>query len=520
VIVLANITDNLNLDLLLPEFVVIGAGLAAIITELLLPPGRRAVATAATCLVGLAIAFLLLIFMPLEGVAMQVTDARDGTQLTGWSSDPFSVFCRALTAGGGMLLVLMSMGYTRRMDKGHGEFYALLMFALSGVMLVSGVSDLLTLFVCLELVTISAYILAAFKRNDLKSTEAGLKYLVIGAVSTALLLLGIAFTYGAIGSLSFEVLSRAVATDGATDALLIAGLGLIFVGLFFKIGGVPFHVWIPDVYEGAPTPVTAFLATASKGAGLILMLRLMQAAVMPALAANPETFTSWVPLLGAAAIVTLLFGTLGALPQRSIKRMLAYSSIGHAGYLLMGFAAIAQGDGDGATPLSAATPASSAILFYLMAYIVTSVTAFTVVVLVGSVMGTHESRAYHGLWKRSPFLALAMALSLLSLAGVPPLSGFFGKFLLLNAAVDKGLYTLAIVGAIGVVISLYFYLVWIKDMYFTAPEDEDEMQPIGIPPSAKTVLWIGIVGMLVMGVFMPPFYRWAHDAAQALGVLP
>ena len=255
--------------------------------------------------------------------------------ITGWSSDVFSIYCRAVILVGGLLLMLLSVRYLKRMDRGHGEFSAILLFALLGVMLLSGVNDMLSFFICLELVTISAYILAAFKRNDLRSTEAGLKYLVIGAVSTALLLLGIAFVYGQTGSLSWEAVALAI-QGGASSMFLWLGVGLIVAGLLFKIGGVPFHIWIPDVYQGAPTPVTAFLATASKAAGLIVMLRFVYVA-MPGGVGG----VTWVPILSLLAVATLLFGSLGAIPQRNLKRMLAYSGIGHAGYLLMGFVAMA-----------------------------------------------------------------------------------------------------------------------------------------------------------------------------------
>jgi NADH-quinone oxidoreductase subunit N len=502
-----------NLGLLTPEFIVAGTGLAAILPELILPSARRAAATAWTSLAGLLIAFVVLVMTgPSSEMALHVTEGEGATlfTLTGWRADAFAVFCRALVTGGGALLVLMSIPYTRRMDRGHGEFYAILLFALLGVMLVSGVSDLLSFFVCLELVTISAYVLAAFKRNDLKSTEAGLKYLVIGAVSTAVLLLGIALVYGATGSLSFDRIARAVA-QGAPTALLLVGIGLILVGLLFKVGGVPFHVWIPDVYEGAPTPVTAFLVTASKMAGLILLLRLGQAVFLPGIG-NPDAM-SWVPLLGVLAVITLLFGILGAIAQRSVKRMLAYSSIGHAGYLLMGVAAVvAEGS-------SGPGPGTSALLYYVMAYFVTSVTAFMVIIAVGAATGSHGSGSYTGLSRRSPFLALAMLLALLSLAGVPPLSGFFGKFLVLRAVVDKELYVLAFIGAGGVIVSLYFYLLWIKEMYMRMPEGGADEAPIHVGKVARTVLWLGIAGMILMGVYMGPFYEWASDAAASLEAL-
>ncbi len=516
-----------NLHLLLPEFIVAGTALGAILPELLLPAGRRAAATAWTSLVGLVCAFVVILVMgPSRELAIQVMEGD--TLVSGLRMDAFSVFCRALIAGGGALLVLLSMPFTRRMDRGHGEFYAILLFSLLGVMFVSEVSDLLSLFVCLELVTIMAYVLAAFRRNDLKSTEAGLKYLVIGAVSTAVLLLGIGLIYGFTGSMSLEVLGAkvwetAANPEASLPGIFLLGMALLLSGLFFKIGGVPFHVWIPDVYQGAPSPVTAFLVTASKAAGVILLIRIAQAVFV-----RPETIAAtvdnplaqqWVVLFGAVAVVTLLFGVLSAIPQLNIKRMIAYSSIGHAGYLLMGVAAIASGGGGQG---SGAQLGGEALLYYLMAYFVTSVVAFAVIITVSAASknvpgGPHGAKAYEGLWSRSPFLAVALCLALLSLAGVPPMSGFFAKFLILRATIDSGLYALAFIGAGAVVVSLYFYLLWIKSLYFSAPP---EGAPTGddfrISVSTRALLWGGMIAMVLMGIWMPPFFTWAHDAAASL----
>ena len=502
---------ELGLDRLLPEFIVAGTAFAAILTELLLPAGRRAAATGWTAVAGLVVALVVLLTVTPEGHALAlVAPARvaGGIQdvlVTGWASDGFSIYVRAVVLVTGILLFLLSLRYLRRMDRGHGEMCALLLFALLGVMLVSGVQDLLSFFVCLELVTITAYILAAFRRNDLRSTEAGLKYLVVGAVSTALLLLGIAFVYGHVGSLSFDALGRALAA-GEMSVFLGLGLVLVLTGLLFKVGGVPFHVWIPDVYQGAPTPVTAFLATASKAAGVVLLLRFGTLAFR-----SPQL--DWVPLLSVLATVTLLFGSLGAIAQRNIKRMLGYSGIGHAGYLLMGVTALGAAQGLG----HATQGPPAALLFYLLAYALTSLTAFAVIVLVAAASGgEHGGRAWRGLHRRSPFLAVAMLLALLSLAGVPPMSGFFAKFLVLKALVDQGLTWMAFVGAGAVIVGLYFYFLWMKEMYFREPEPDLAGVPVAVPWTSRLALIVGMAGMVVMGVFMGPFYAWAERAAAAL----
>jgi NADH-quinone oxidoreductase subunit N len=277
-------------------------------------------------------------------------------------------------------------------------------------------------------------------------------------------------------------------------------------------------VWIPDVYQGAPTPVTAFLSTGSKTAGVVLLVRMTESVFLPSVSVPGGL--PWDTILGIVAAATLLFGVLGAMAQRSIKRMLGYSSIAHAGYLLMGVAAASAGG------VEAARSAGSAILFYLMAFVLTNLTLFAGIVLVGAATGSagrHESPTYAGLARRSPFVAAAMLLALLSLAGVPPLSGFFGKFLILKSVVDvatahgsAGFFALAFVGAAGVVVSLYFYLAWIARMYFRSPEPEGGEAPVRVGPWAGAVLILGIAAMLGMGVFMGPFYEWATDAAASL----
>jgi NADH-quinone oxidoreductase subunit N len=509
----------LRLDLLWPELLVAGAGLAVILTDLVLPPGRRARPTALAAGMGLLAALLVIVFGGKTGHALAVADAADPTRfVTSWRSDSFSLFARGLTALGGLMLVLLSLPYARRMDRGHGELYGLLLFALLGAMLVAGVQDLLSLFVCLELVTISSYILVALRRTDVRSTEAGLKYLLVGAVSTAILLLGIAFLYGATGSVSFPDLARAAA--GSPTPLLVAGWVLLLAGMLFKVGGVPFHVWIPDVYQGAPAPVTAFLSTASKTAGVVLLLRLTEAVFLPA--AGIAGGVPWPAVLGVIAGATMLFGVLGAMAQRSMQRMLGYSSIAHAGYLLMGVAAAAVGG------VEVARAATAAILFYLAAFVLTNLTMFAAIVLV---QASGAGATYVGLARRSPFVALAMLLALLSLAGVPPLSGFFGKFLVLqpvvsaaaSGAAGPGFYALAFVGAAGVDVSLYFYLGWIAQMYFGAPPHaagdggaDAGATRVAVGPVSVVVLLFGIGSMLGMGIFMGPLFDWARTAAESI----
>jgi NADH-quinone oxidoreductase subunit N len=492
---------DMNLVALLPEGVVALGAMLAVAADLAGPKTRRASLPALVACVS-CLAALLLLLRPPAGAAVAGHFVDDG----------FSRFVRLLAAGGGLLLSGLSAAYTRRMDRGHGEFYGMLLLALAGVMLVAGVADLMSLFVSLELVTVTSYVLAAFKRNEATSTEAGLKYLVVGAVSSAVLLFGIALAYGATGTVDFAALSRHVAGRGFSP-LLSLGTVLVFGGLFFKCAAVPFQVWAPDVYQGSPTPVTAFLSSLSKSAGVVLLLRLVAVLVVPAMGA--EGAGTWAAILAVAAGVTLLYGNLGAIPQRDVKRLLAYSSIGHAGYLLLGLAAVAA-----SADRSVQEAAASAVLVYLLAYYLTTVTAFAVVACVSAEGRGHDVEAsYEGLSRRSPFLAFAMLLALLSLAGVPPMAGLIGKLLVFYAVVraaeaHPALYVAAFVGAAGVVVSLYYYLLLIRRMYVGTPPQGASRVPVPWP--ARAVIAVGIVSMLAIGVYWGPVQEAATKAARAL----
>ncbi len=489
---------DLNLHLLLPEIVVVATALLVVTGDLLTKDdARRRILAPATAAFGLALALTVLLLDSREGLAVQGHFGVDG----------FSRFARGLALSGGIFVVGIGGAWTRRMDRGHGEFYALMLLALVGVMLVSGVKDLLSLFVSLELVTVSSYVLAAFKRNDPKSTEAGLKYLVIGAVSSAVLLFGIALLYGAAGSVEFGALSAHAAARGFSP-LLSLGTALVMAGLFFKASAVPFQVWAPDVYQGSPTPVTAFLASLSKTAGFVLLLRLASVLIVPA--AGQASAAMWTGFLGLVSGATILYGNLGAIPQRDVKRLLGYSSIGHAGYLLMGVSAVAAAS----TPEQAQSGAA-AVLFYLLAYYVTTATAFAVVACVSAEGRGHAAgMGYAGLARRSPFLAFGMLLALLSLAGVPPLAGLVGKFLLFYAVVERGLYPIAFVGAVAVVFSLYYYLLLIREMYVRPASPGPEHPPV--PLSARWVVTVGIAALLALGIFWGPVYDATRHAAKAL----
>jgi NADH-quinone oxidoreductase subunit N len=422
--------------------------------------------------------------------------------------DTFSAVFKIIFGVTSLIVLTLADSWLKRVDRGHGEFRLLALMATIGMFFACSVEDFAGLFVSLELITISFYCLTAFKRNDERSVEAAVKYVVLGALASAFLLLGIAFIYGATGTLWIGDLAgdRFISDlGGSAGALAQFGVLLTLVGLGFKIAAVPFQVWTPDVYEGAASPVTAFLAMGSKAAGFVLLLKVIRACLGPGADSGLATALPWIGLVALMAAATILYGNLGAMWQGNLKRLLGYSSIGHAGYVLMGVFAFNEAG-------------FTAVVYYLMAYLFTVLGVFAVIVLVNGVIKSHAIDDYAGLGRRAPFLALVLTVGLLSLAGVPPLAGFFGKFLVFKAVVGKATpiaYTLAFIGAAGIVISLYYYLCVVKRIYMH--ENEEEM-PEKVPVSGpmRLVLWACLVGMFVLGIFMQPFVVLAEQAARAL----
>jgi NADH-quinone oxidoreductase subunit N len=420
--------------------------------------------------------------------------------------DPMALFLQRVFAVGGLLATGLARVYEGRLPRGRGEFHFLLLTALSGMFLVSGAGDLMTMFVSLELVTLSFFVLAAFHRERATSAEAGLKLLVLGSLAAAFVLFGSAFVYGAVGDVSFRALRDHVAAlrDAPPSRELLFGLLFIFLGLGFKIGMVPMQVWVPDVYQGAPTPVSAFLAVGSKAAGFALVLRIFTTV------AAPGTKDSLQLLFAALAFATLFYGNLAAIPQTNIKRLMGYSSIGHCGYLLLGLTALGQA---GVYDRGAAEAGAASILFYLLAYALTTMAAFLVIALFSGATGSDELDDYAGLSRRSPILAGSLAVALLSLAGVPPLAGFFGKFMLLRSVALNGPagFALLAAGGVNVVVGLYYYLCVVKRMYIHEPKD---LSPIAIPGSTAFLLYSLTAALLVIGVYPAPFVTLATEAAR------
>ncbi len=399
--------------------------------------------------------------------------------------DPMALLFKGIFSASAILVTLMTRELGKTIQRGHGEFYLLLLTATLGMFFAASSANFIMLFVSLELIAITFYVLTAYLQTDLHSLEAGMKYLVLGSLASGLLLYGFAFIYGATGSLQFSKIQEALSHHQASLPVpLLFGLLLALSGILFKVAAVPFQLWVPDVYQGAPTPVTAFLSVGSKAAGILVVFRVLQELFL--LQAH-----QWSPIIAWIAGLTIAYGNLGAIPQTNIKRLLGYSSIGHAGYLLIGIA-------------TATTLGSAGTNFYLISYLFTNLAVFLVVTAFSRQTGSDEIRDYAGLSKRSPFLAAAMFIALLSLAGVPPLAGFFGKFLLLMSAVTEGYLPLAIVGAAAVVVSLYYYLLIVYTMYADKPEDPT---PIPVSAPVRLALLLCLVAMLGIGIWQGPFLR-------------
>jgi NADH-quinone oxidoreductase subunit N len=377
----------------------------------------------------------------------------------------------------------------------RGEFFALLLVSTLGLSLMASAADMVLLFLAIETATIPLYVMAGFYLRDERSTEAGLKYLLFGAMTSAILLYGLSLLYGAGGTTRLYEIGEVLEKGDLPWAWMVTALVMVLVGFGFKVAAVPFHFWAPDVYEGAPSPVAGFLSTASKAAGFAVLMRFLWVVF-------PASGDLWALVLGIIATASMLVGNYLALVQQNAKRLLAYSSIAQAGYILIGVAA--------GTPLGI-----TATTYYLGAYLVTNLAAFAIVALIESVLGSSEISALEGLHQRSPALALAMLAALLSLGGIPPFAGFFAKLLVFGAAVEAGKVWLALVGIFNAIIGLYYYLTLLKVIYRWRPE----------LPCLKTMkgewrlaLVLSVLAILVLGVWFSPWYGWASNVARALWV--
>jgi NADH-quinone oxidoreductase subunit N len=434
--------------------------------------------------------------------ALLIAFDEQGTAFSGTISvDEFALFFNFLFAGIAAIVVLSSIDLLRR-SRFTAEYHALVLASSAGMMLMAGAVDLITIFVALELTGISLYILVAFLK-DSRSSEAGLKYLLLGAISSAVTLYGMAYLFGISGSTSLEDIGRVVSlADDDTRSALVLATVFLAAGLGFKMAIVPFQMWVPDVYEGAPTPVTAYLSVGSKAAGFAVVIRVF-------LVGLGDSFISsdWAHVFAVLAAVSMSVGNVLALAQGNIKRMLGYSSIAQAGNFLIGLAAVAAAD----PQLLLGT---SAVVFFLGTYAFTNLGAFIAIIAISNKIGSDEIADYAGVAKRSPLLALGLTLCLVSLTGIPPTAGFIAKVYVFNAAVQADLVWLAIVGVLNSVVAAYYYLRVVLNMYAAEPASEERIQPGYYLGLAMTV---AVVGLLVIGIFPSPLLEASEKAARVFG---
>jgi len=409
--------------------------------------------------------------------------------------DPLAVFFKLFIVVVTILTLLASLDVVDSFPNFRGEYYFLLLFTALGMMFMASANDFLSLFISLEFVAFGFYILVAYLRTDTRSNEAGIKFFILGVLSASLIAYGTSLIYGATGSILFTDIAKAPLSESSLSLTL--GLLFVLVGLGFKIGAVPFHAWIPDVYEGAPTPVTAYLSIVPKAAAFALILRI----AFTMLGGSPE---AWRWLIVAMAILSMTYGNVTAIAQKNAKRLLAYSGIAQIGNLLIGVAAASKMGGD-------------ALLFYLLAYLFANLGAFIVVIAVAGETQRDDINDLVGLNRRSPLLAFAMLVFLLSLAGVPPLAGFLAKVYLFTAAVHQNLLLLVTVGLVNVIISFYYYLIVVKKMYTLEPADS---APILISPPMKLALSVCIAGVIALGVWPAPLIDLSVAATDIFSNLP
>lgn len=469
---------------ILPEIALLVVLAIVFIVDLVLPETRRGI-LAGLAGAGLAATFVLTLLLANPG---------NNTELV-WGGmlrhDMLAFVAKLLFIFAAFITVLLSVKLEDVWLK--GEYYLLVLTSTIGMTLMAASADLVMLFLAIETTSIPLYILAGFMTGDNKSTEAGFKYLLFGAMTTAVMLYGFSLLFGFAGTSNLYAMADAISAGAVPGPVLVGALVLVLLGLGFKVAIVPMHFWAPDVYEGAPTPVTAFLSTASKAAGFMVLVRVM-------LASFPNILADWQLMLSILAVASMFIGNVVALTQKNLKRLLAYSGIAHAGYALLGVVA--------ASELGVAS-----VMYYLLVYVVTNMASFGVVIIVSRIVGSDEIEDFAGLSRRSPMLALVLLLAFLSLAGIPPLGGFIAKVLVFAAAVEAGFVWLAVVGVLASIIGLYYYLIVLKEVYLGQPKSEE---PVPVVRAHGVAIVASVLLVLILGVIIAPGYNWAITAAASL----
>jgi len=413
--------------------------------------------------------------------------------------DEFSLFFKLFFLVMAALVLLSSTDYSHKFAAFRGEYYALVLLAATGMMLMASTRELISIYIALELTGISLYVLTGFLK-DLKSSEAGLKYLLLGAVASAILLYGMALVYGLTGTTHLKEIALMIPFGGLVDnPALLMGIVLLVAGFGFKIATIPFQMWVPDVYEGAPTPITAYLSVASKAAGFAVILRVFYEALGPVM-------LDWSMIFAVLAAITMTLGNVVAIAQTNIKRMLGYSSIAQAGYLMIGLAAVSALE-----PSAFGTSGPSALVFFLASYALTNLGAFIAIIAISNKIDSDDIADYSGMARRAPLLSLALALCLISLIGIPPTAGFVAKIFIFSAGVNHGLTWLVVIAVINTVISAYYYLRVVRTMYLGAPLSEERVPSSG---ALRAALSLACIGVLALGVYPWMILRIAETAVS------
>jgi proton-translocating NADH-quinone oxidoreductase chain N len=494
-----------TLKLLSPELILLFTGLVVLCVDFVWRDeapsgGRKTLWVPALALVGLGAALLatLLLWGTPETVVLHMM-----------AVDPFALFFKVLAVATVMLVILAAVPFLQGRTSYRGEFYSLLVFAALAISLATSGIDLILIYLGMEFLSITSYVLAGYLRDDKKSNEAGVKYFLYGAVASAVMLYGMSLLFGATGTTNLTGIAQGlIAGVESIQWLAVASIVLLLAGFGFKIVLAPFHQWAPDTYEGAPTPVTAFLSVGSKAAGFAILIRVFLTA-LPAFRWD----IGWMAFLMALSIVSMVLGNVIALRQTNIKRMLAYSSISQAGFIIIGVICLTL-------DVESAFLGVNGTLFYLFAYLFTNLAAFTAVIGLESATGSAEIADYRGLVKRAPIMAGVMLVALLSLAGIPGTGGFLGKFLVFGAAIQMNLpqtVALAVVGVVMSVVAAFYYLNVVRFMFFEPAEDGSE--PLAVPMGLRLGLAVTALGILVVGIYPQPFLEFATKSIQMAGTL-
>lgn len=463
------------------EIAVAILGIVLLATGLLLPAGKKKV----NGLLTIAALTGLLVYSFTGGIEV------NGAFFMGlYSADSIALYFKQLFLIAAIFTAIMSLTSTPRFKENGGEYFSIMTFALLGMMVMASANDFITLYIGLELMSISFVILTGYDKSSLKSAEAGTKYVLLSAMSSAILLYGLSLLYGISGSTDFEAFV-AYTRSGSASPIFAVAVIMLLSGLGFKIAAVPFHMWSPDIYEGAPTPITAFLATGSKAAAFAVLIRMLTVMLR-------DNYAAFAGILIMLAVLTMIVGNLVAIPQKNMKRMLAYSSISHAGYILLGLVAF--------TDLGV-----SAMLFYIFVYIFANLGAFSSVIALADSTGSDDIEAFRGMWKRSPFITAVLMICLLSMAGIPPAAGFIGKFYLFASIVNQGYVWLALL-AIGMsVVSVYYYIMVIRVMLSPV---SDSPEKITVATSHKLVMAAAAAVTVFLGIYAAPLADWTNHVMK------